>query len=563
MRRATLRLLVVIAALLLAPRAFAQRSGWSAPMELSPQRLEPAAAGSTTRTYGSAWLPALTTDPLGGVHAFWYSGIALAANQGGSLDLLMYRSLHDGVWSPVREAAAPATGGYTVRVRVAVARDGFLHAIYRRVTEIVYSKVPFEQAGDSAAWSEPQRISGFDAAYYVDLAADSKGTLHAFWSEAVNDPNDPSPGCQGCSDLFYRRSSDGGISWSVPVNLSRSPDGENRQHVVIDNRDRIHVAWDEGIDWYASLGVPKTGVYMRSDDGGQSWTAPTHFRLPPAAVRIAERQQAAAAASGGRPTPGPAGASAPTTTARQDPPLDAVQQTTVGVDRAGNPLIVYRGVAVNQLYSQYSPDGGASWLPPVEIAGLQSRASDLDAYSMATDGAGNIHLLATGYLPNEDADDPTLPPGLWHLTWNGSGWSGREPVMRNELYPEYPRLVVANGNELHAIWYTRSREDLFDSARARYKIWYSGRAAPAPRTQALPLFTPVPTVAAALVEEPTPAPTVAPTALPSELAAAPPMSGRPVWEGSGLGVLVIAILSAVGFFGAVFGLMFFIRGRRR
>jgi len=240
-----------------------------------------------------------------------------------------------------------------------------------------------------------------------------------------------------------------------------------------------------------------------------------------------------------------------------------VQQTTVGVDRAGNPLIVYRGVAVNQLYSQYSPDGGASWLPPVEIAGLQSRASDLDAYSMATDGAGNIHLLATGYLPNEDADDPTLPPGLWHLTWNGSGWSGREPVMRNELYPEYPRLVVANGNELHAIWYTRSREDLFDSARARYKIWYSGRAAPAPRTQALPLFTPVPTVAAALVEEPTPAPTVAPTALPSELAAAPPMSGRPVWEGSGLGVLVIAILSAVGFFGAVFGLMFFIRGRRR
>jgi hypothetical protein len=227
-----------------------------------------------------------------------------------------------------------------------------------------------------------------------------------------------------------------------------------------------------------------------------------------------------------------------------------VQQTTLSLDRDGNPLVVFRGAYINRIFSQYSPDGGTTWESATEIPDMRARPSDLDVYSMATDGAGTVHLLMVGYRSREATDDLLAPPGLWHLAWQGGRWTVVDAVMDNELYPEYPRLVIANGNELHATWFTRSREDLFDSERASYRVWYSSTFVNAPAVAPLPLFTPVPEATArptatALPPQPTP------TALPAWALEAAPVTEPPRWESLALQTVGVALLPVLALIGGV------------
>ncbi|HWQ12429.1 MAG TPA: exo-alpha-sialidase [Roseiflexaceae bacterium] len=413
----------------------------------------------------------------------------------------MYRELRDGKWSPVNDVVAAGTGGYTVRNSMVLGRDGRLHVLMRNHTRIEHVSAPWEKAWTAASWGEARGITA-DGAYYVALGVDSNNTLHAFWSQAlVDDPQHPRPECPNCANLFYRRSSDGGLTWSAIVNLSHSSDGDNRPQVKVDRQDRIHVVWDQGEDWYAGAGTPKRGIYRRSDDGGKSWRPPVEFVVPD----------------------------------------DAVQQTTLAVTPEGNPMVVYRTVT-GKIYYQTSLDGGDTWAPPARLPGVVARdtiGNSLDQYSMESDSAGNVHLLMVGYL--DTVVNPELrPPSLFHLTWNGTLWSAPETVMSNELYPEWPVLVVGGGNQLHAVWYTRNADDRLNSERARYRIWYSGRRVGAPATTPLPLFTPQPTAEPTV--EATTVPTPTRTAVPASFAEIPPPDGPPRWETRSLSTIALALL---------------------
>lgn len=510
----------------------AQRSGWTTPFEVSPPvpgisdaslqlSPTPSADGKEIR-YGSSWFPSIAIGPQGSIHIVWYSGIATTGDSSGSIDLLMYRELRDGVWSPVNNVAVTASGGFTVRNSMMMSRDGRLHVLMRTGTRIRHTSAPWSQAFNAVSWSEPRLVSG-DGAYYTVLGVDQQGRLHAFWSQAVPDPpGKPRPECPGCANLFYRFSDTGGDTWSEPVNLSNSPYGDNRPQVKVDSNDRVHVVWDQGLDWYAGQGKPKHGVYRRSDDRGVTWRPPVYFTVPD----------------------------------------DAVQQTTLGIAGGDHPIVVYRTLKGNIFY-QYSRDGGDTWSAPERVPGVVARdtqGNNLDQYTMATDGAGQVHLLMVGYLTTQTNIIPDLspPPALLHLTWNGSRWSAPEVVVANDLFPEWPVLAVSNGNRLHAVWYTRSLEDRSISERARYRVWYNSRSLGLPETAPLPLFTAVPTPVPTAAPTVTPVPPT-PTPLPEDVATAPPITNPPRWESAALPVLALALLPSI----AIVAIVYTIRRWRR
>lgn len=556
-------LIALLGMLVAPPQTTAQTQGWSTPTEVSqPPLPEDATPAPDERRYGSSWFADMAIGPDGTTMVSWYSGIALGGEAANSLDLLMFRALRAGSWTPINEVIAPAVGGFTVRNSIALGRDGKIHALYRGGTRLYYVTAPWEEAWSAQAWGEPQLLTD-GSAYYNALASDNDGNLHAFWSESiVDEPLKPNTICPSCSDLFYRRSLDGGKLWQTAVNLSQSAEGENRPMVRVDAQNRIHLVYDEGVDWYAGAGNPKAGVYRRSDDNGATWSDPIRFTLPPAAVAAIERARAAELAL----RPGPAPTPAPTPGPDQPREyIDGVQQTALAVDSAGNPAVVFRGTANNLIYFQRSLDGGNTWEPPAQIPDLLARSlndNNLDIYAPIYDGADTLHLLVVGYDARTFNPNEPTNPRLLYLRFDGTSWSDPSPVIDNDLYPEYPKLQVYNGNQLRAVWFTRSREDLFQSEKARYRVWYSELEVAAPAVTPLPLFTPVPTAAPSATALP-PTATPPPTPLPSTALAAPPLNQNPSWEGRALSTIAFALVPAIGIIGAVALIRLLIARRNR
>lgn len=518
------------------PSVAAPSTAWTRPVPVSDIQKTP-----------SSWFPDLAVGSDGSVHIIWSSGLPGAKKEDPTKDLLMYRELRNGTWSPVNDIDNTGQGGYTVRNSIIMGQDGRLHILVRQGLVTTYLSAPWDSAWSARSWSKPRAING-GSSYFNALAMDNQGALHILWNEAISDdPKGPKPICSFCADLFYRHSSDGGKSWSAPINLSQSLEGSVKQQIKVDRQNYLHVVWEEGFDWYASQGQPTAGVYRRSRDGGQSWDAPVRFTLP----ALIPQQPISTPTSDATPVPTPA------------PIPDAPRQMTIGLYQNRAPLVVYRGNVTDKLYYQFSEDQGETWSKTAAIPGIYARGindTDHDDYSLATDGTGHVHLIGTGFLesdinPATARLDPDSSLKLLHVVWNGKTWSTPEVIASDEtypdvervtlidgkrppLYPEWPRAVIS-GDTLHVTWFTRNKQELFTSDQAHYQVWYTSTQIDGPAIAPVALFTPVPNpTASAPVATSAPIPT---QALAAAAASAPPIDQRSAWEGPGILTVGIAI----------------------
>lgn len=394
-------------------------SGWTVPFAISDDDF--------------GWFPDLAADAQGAVHVIWGSGAqnpdADPDSPEASLDLLRYRVLRGGVWSPMNDIAYTCVGGYTVRNSIVANGDGRLNVLVRNCFDVSAFSVPADKAWSANAWSPLQRLGG---AYYNAIAADSKGTLHALYNEALAGTADSDA---LVSEIFYRQSTDGGQTWSLRTNIASLPGGDQRMQIKVDGRDRVHVVWEHGSDWYLAIDHPEYGVYRRSDNGGQTW------------------QEARLLGVGDGP----------------------VVQMTLGLTADGSPIVVYRSAFDRQIYFQTSADGGDTWHAAQQLPGVLARdpiERGLDSYTMATDNSGRVHLLVSG-LPEGSV---AAIPILLHLSWDGELWSAPEVVAATPNRPLWPRMVVSGGNQLHAAWFTYTDASGWGDRR----VWYSSKVVDAP-----------------------------------------------------------------------------------
>jgi hypothetical protein len=133
---------------------------------------------------------------------------------------------------------------------------------------------------------------------------------------------------------------------------------------------------------------------------------------------------------------------------------------------------------------------------------------------MATDSGGHVHLVVVGRLsPEEDR------LGVYHLEWDGTSWSPPTAIYRGAGSPEYPRIVISEGNKLHVAWFVRGA--LWEGGN--YEVWYSSSQSASPAQTPVPPPTSTPTLTATPLATATPTatpyPTLAPggTALPDGL----------------------------------------------
>jgi len=431
-----------------------QGAGWSEPVNIS-------------NTLSRSWFPALAVDWAGNVHVVWCETDFSEEGRGESV----YYTRWDGQrWLEPNDIAPPS--GYIHRNAIALGQAGTLFLAWRDWRMGGYglniASASASDAWSAAAWSSPRLVSARLHNYAVHLETDSQEKLHLLFGDMGHPDDEVCP--HGCLDTYYRHSADNGKTWSAPLNLSLSPTGSAREQLEIDRNDTIHVTWDEGYDRLSGLGTHLYSVYRSSSDGGLSWTAPVTVAYP---------------------TTGTA-------------------QLVAGADGQGSVMLVWRTTSHEGIYFQWSADHADTWSAPASLPGVLARPGGMqfDLYDLSADSAGHIHLLAAGrQSPEYDA-----PVGLYHVIWNGESWSEPVPIYVGEGFPEYPRLKVAEGNHLHAVWFVRDELWTSDS---NYEVWYSDCYSPAPHETPVPPPTQisVPTAqrtAARPLPSATPFPTIAP-----------------------------------------------------
>ena len=146
----------------------------------------------------------------------------------------------------------------------AIANDGTnVYAVWNEVipeTNSNHRQIFFSKSvDDGITWSIPQKLSNNNSgnARSPDIAIDGSNIFVTWY--------DPS---SGINEIYFSRSTDGGATWNTPQNISNA----RGQLPSIDNDgSNIFVTWDSG-------GGPNTGslevLFSRSTNGGMTWSSP-------------------------------------------------------------------------------------------------------------------------------------------------------------------------------------------------------------------------------------------------------------------------------------------------
>jgi hypothetical protein len=93
----------------------------------------------------------------------------------------------------------------------------------------------YKQSTDGGAtWSSSQNLSGTTGVSDEPSIAVVGSNIHVVWQETIT----------GNSEIFYKKSTDGGATWSSSQNLSGTTGNSHYSSIAV-NGGNIHVAWSD------------------------------------------------------------------------------------------------------------------------------------------------------------------------------------------------------------------------------------------------------------------------------------------------------------------------------
>jgi hypothetical protein len=396
----------------------------------------------------------------------------LIADQNRTVHAFNTQEIEDGVQAIVYRQWTPDSGwmrpidvllnpsGNAIEVLdVFLDQAGVVHMALAMDSDIYYAAAPLVHAGRASAWTAPARIGGqairpFSAA----LVGDDHGNLIAAYA-----------GTQQGKGLYALYSSDAGDTWSDPEPIFLTYEEEQpvaEIQMCMGASGQAHAVWTV-VD---RNGAGVSGHYARWDVEHRRWSEPV--------------------------------------------PLDTVGEGGLlnlgirfpGIAEHGSDLIVtyYHG-NVNGNWWRRSQDGGQTWSAPVRVSSRHVGTNG--ALSFAVDSNNTLHAFF-----GQRVDDQNH--GMWHITWEGSGWSDATPVVRGAQVrdrvggrgfdPKSASAAISQGNMALVTWIT-------DGIAGENGAWYSYRLLDAPELPVVPPSMPPTTATAA----PTPTPTQVPPGTPS------------------------------------------------
>lgn len=297
----------------------------------------------------------------------------------------------------------------------------------------------------SQTWSGLTRLtwnSGWST--QPSIAADTGGRIHVVWG-------DNTPGIYIC-EIYYKRSTDGGSSWSGITRLTWSKTTSTETSIAADTKNGIHTVWRCGKSGNYEI------YYKRSTDGGSSWSGIT--RLTWNSGWSASPSIAANTGSGIHVvwhdfTPGNAdiyykrsfdsGATWSGVT-RLTWNTGNSFRPCIAVDTSGGIHVVWQDDTPgnNEIFYRRSTDSGTEWSV---LTRLSWNSGSSNSPAISTDTSKGIHVVwEDGTVEDGDIfytrstnSGATWSKRLTRLTWNAGNFL-------------YPSVASDSGSGIHLVW---------------------------------------------------------------------------------------------------------------
>jgi hypothetical protein len=305
------------------------------------------------------------------------------------------------------------------------------------------SKIYFKRSEDGGAtWTEGKRLTWTSGdSYEPAIALDSSDTIHVVW-----DSDAP-----GNYELFYMRSSDGGISWRAPQRLTWSSGWSEYPSIAIDSSDYVHIVWQD--DKSGNLEIHA----IRSTNGGTSWSAvkrltwtsgasgcPDIIRGTTNTVHIVWQEDTLGGCSAVFFKKSSDGGLTWGASKRLTPnAVDSLEPAVAQDSGAGVYVVYVSGLSRSYICYRKSTDGGTTWSPRYAIT-CSLGQSEYPAVAVGSDGA--IHVIWDDDAPGNHE--------IYHeeSTNGGTTWGYARRLTWSSGASILAAIAEGSGSTVHIVW---------------------------------------------------------------------------------------------------------------
>ncbi len=260
-------------------------------------------------------------------------------------------------------------------------------------------------SNDRSAFARPTIVRAITQGYSPKIAADVDGTLYVVFEEFQKGSR---------QDVFCLQSSNNGLSWTAPVNISHTSGVSAHPDVSVENNGAVDVVWT---DTRAGEKTPDI-FFARSEDKGKTWTHP---------VDISN-------------TPGMS--SDPAVAVGQDNSIHVVWTDTS------------KGEKNKDIYYTWSTDGGKKWakdplLPAEDISNSPGTSTEP---AIAVDQDGIVHAV---WL---DSSVGETHPDIFYVSRDNGVWCKPINVSHSPRMSDHPTIGCGAKGKVYVSWLDYSQK---------------------------------------------------------------------------------------------------------